>query len=549
MSVANPSEVQATFCATLVDEWVRAGLRDVVVCPGSRSTPLALALHARPELTCHVRIDERSAAFFALGVALASKTPVAILVTSGTAAAELHAAVAEADLAQVPLIVITADRPPELRNVGAPQTIIQTGLYASMVRGAVEPGVARADAMRSWRPLAARLWRVAAGLDGSAPGPVHLNASFIEPLVATPRELPEARADGDMWTYAPATPAVRSAIDVAGGKVMCVVGAGVSPALVQELWSLDWLVVGDATTNHTLPYVDPLLRDDALAARLRPDLVVRIGGLAASKVLGERLRTWGTRVVGYTGAGPLADPDGLLSDRLPGLPDVRATQLRGDSAYVYEWAGLSRLVGERLSLLDVEAFNEITVARRVVHVAGELGASLVVGSSMPIRDVEWWSPSRITPTFANRGANGIDGITSTIRGVSTVATTIGFVGDVTFLHDVSGLVDGAVAHSCVIVVADNSGGGIFNFLPQAQVLDEQAFEEMFGTPRGIDLASVATAFGHHATRVTSVDELEAALRAGAERPGVSVVVAAVPERRANVALHASLTAAVPSWVS
>jgi len=549
MSVANPSEVQATFCATLVDEWVRAGLRDVVVCPGSRSTPLALALHARPELTCHVRIDERSAAFFALGVALASKTPVAILVTSGTAAAELHAAVAEADLAQVPLIVITADRPPELRNVGAPQTIIQTGLYGSMVRGAVEPGVARADAMRSWRPLAARLWRVAAGLDGSAPGPVHLNASFIEPLVATPRELPEARADGDMWTYAPATPAVRSAIDVAGGKVMCVVGAGVSPALVQELWSLDWLVVGDATTNHTLPYVDPLLRDDALAARLRPDLVVRIGGLAASKVLGERLRTWGTRVVGYTGAGPLADPDGLLSDRLPGLPDVRATQLRGDSAYVYEWAGLSRLVGERLSLLDVEAFNEITVARRVVHVAGELGASLVVGSSMPIRDVEWWSPSRITPTFANRGANGIDGITSTIRGVSTVATTIGFVGDVTFLHDVSGLVDGAVAHSCVIVVADNSGGGIFNFLPQAQVLDEPAFEEMFGTPRGIDLASVATAFGHHATRVTSVDELEAALRAGAERPGVSVVVAAVPERRANVALHASLTAAVPSWVS
>jgi len=549
MSVANPSEVQATFCATLVDEWVRAGLRDVVVCPGSRSTPLALALHARPELTCHVRIDERSAAFFALGVALASKTPVAILVTSGTAAAELHAAVAEADLAQVPLIVITADRPPELRNVGAPQTIIQTGLYGSMVRGAVEPGVARADAMRSWRPLAARLWRVAAGLDGSAPGPVHLNASFIEPLVATPRELPEARADGDMWTYAPATPAVRSAIDVAGGKVMCVVGAGVSPALVQELWSLDWLVVGDATTNHTLPYVDPLLRDDALAARLRPDLVVRIGGLAASKVLGERLRTWGTRVVGYTGAGPLADPDGLLSDRLPGLPDVRATQLRGDSAYVYEWAGLSRLVGERLSLLDVEAFNEITVARRVVHVAGELGASLVVGSSMPIRDVEWWSPSRITSTFANRGANGIDGITSTIRGVSTVATTIGFVGDVTFLHDVSGLVDGAVAHSCVIVVADNSGGGIFNFLPQAQVLDEPAFEEMFGTPRGIDLASVATAFGHHATRVTSVDELEAALRAGAERPGVSVVVAAVPERRANVALHASLTAAVPSWVS
>ena len=330
------STIQATFCATLVDEWVRAGLLDVVICPGSRSTPLAVAFANRSELRCHVRIDERSAAFFAIGRALVTRRPVAVLVTSGTAAAELHAAVAEADLSRVPLLLLTADRPPELRGVGAPQTIEQTALFGPMVRLFLEPGVPRDDARGFWRPMASQLWRAARGFDDRPAGPVHANLSFIEPLLGDVEAVPEGRPDNDPWVFAPVIPALRSAFEVNDARVLCVVGAGVSAAVVQELWSLQWAIIGDATVPHTLPYADPLLRDDQRAATLRPDIVVRLGGMPASKVLAQRLREWSPRVVGFTGAGFLSNPDGIIGDRLPGLPDVRATQMRGSMDFVQQ---------------------------------------------------------------------------------------------------------------------------------------------------------------------------------------------------------------------
>jgi len=542
------STVQATFCATLVDEWIRAGLLDVVICPGSRSTPLALAFARRSEVRAHVRIDERSAAFYALGRALVTRRPVAILVTSGTAAAELHAAVAEADLSRVPLLVLTADRPPELRGVGAPQTMEQAGLYGSMVRAFVEPGVARDDARGSWRPLASRVWRAARGLDDTPAGPVHLNLAFIEPLVAEPEEIPPPRSDGDPWVFAPVVPPLRSAFEANDAKVLCVVGAGVSSAVVQELWSLQWAVIGDATVPHTLPYADPLLRDDERAAALRPDIVVRIGGAPASKILGQRLREWAPRAVGFTGAGFLSDPDGILTDRLPGLPDVRATQMRGSMDFVQRWATASRVVGERLADALGDGLTEVSVARTAVEVGVSASVPLVVGSSMPIRDVEWWAPSRVAPVFANRGVNGIDGVVSTVLGVAVGGHAIGLVGDVTFLHDVSALVDG-VDGSVVLIVVDNDGGGIFNFLPQAEALGHEQFEELFATARHHDLVRVASAFSHHAERVTTVSALTSAINEGLARPGLSVVVASVPARADNVALHASLNKQVGEWVT
>jgi 2-succinyl-5-enolpyruvyl-6-hydroxy-3-cyclohexene-1-carboxylate synthase len=547
MSVPSVSEVQATFCATLVDEFVRAGVRDVVLCPGSRSTPLVLAFGARSDITCHVRIDERSAGFFALGRALDQRTPVAIVVTSGTAAAELHAAVAEADLANVPLLVLTADRPPELRGVGAPQTIGQTSLYGPMVRLFAEPGVPRLDAQSTWRSLASRAWRAASGREGAA-GPVHLNLSFIEPLVAEPLELPAGRADGGPWTFAPVAPQMRSAVDITNAKVLAVVGAGVSAAMVRELWSLSWVVIGDATVPHTMPYADPLLRSDAVAEALRPDVVVRLGGAPASKFLAQRLKEWAPRVVGFTGAGLLSDPDGLIMDRLPGLPDGRAPHLLGNPEFVTSWASASRRVGDELAALDGGPLSEITLARQVVELATAHEAPLVIGSSMPVRDVEWWAPSRVTPTYANRGANGIDGVVSTILGVATGQQAIGFVGDITFLHDVSALVDGTHTDtSAVIVVADNNGGGIFDFLPQASLLSRDDFEAFFATPRPHDLVVVARAFGHEAARVHTVEALREAVTAGLARPGVTVVVAEVPARGDNVALHAALNDAVREW--
>jgi 2-succinyl-5-enolpyruvyl-6-hydroxy-3-cyclohexene-1-carboxylate synthase len=538
-SVPSASEAQATFAATLFDEWIRAGLRDVVISPGSRSTPLVLAAVGRRELNLHVRLDERSAGFFAIGRALATKTPVAVVVTSGTAAAELHACVAEADLAGVPLLVVTADRPPELHGVGAPQTIEQGHLYGAMVRRFEDPGVANDDASPTWRPLASRLWRSAHGEVAQA-GPVHLNAAFIEPLIGIASELPEGRADNAPWDETVFPIEERTQIETEGLSVLCVVGAGVSPRVVEECQARKWVVLGDATAQGTLAYYDTLLRSREFVARTRPDVVIRLGGLPASKVLGEQLRAWNVRTIGFDGAGLVADPDRLVSETYPGLPGGTSV---ANAEYVATWSRASEVVDAWLLTLDAQenSLNEPLVARAVVAASTASGASLVAGSSMPVRDVEWWTPPRRVASFSNRGVNGIDGVVSTVLGVAAGSRSIGLVGDLTMLHDVSGLVDGlgAAGGTCVLVVTDNRGGGIFSFLAQAKALTSDRFELLFGTPRPHNLEIVATAFGHAAATVNSLDELRVAIDKGLSSDGLSVIVANVPARDENVRLHQS----------
>ena len=543
LSVPNPSEVQATFAATLVDEWIHQGLTDVVVCPGSRSTPLVLAAAERTELSLHVRIDERSAGFFAIGRALATSRATALIVTSGTAAAELHACVAEADQAFVPLLVVTADRPPELHGVGAPQTINQHHLFAAMVRRFEEPGVARLDAAGQWRSLAARLWHDATNPHRA--GPVHLNAAFVEPLVASSLALPARATEAGPV----ATPLVESEVDLTEQRVLCVVGRGAHAALVERCTALGWVVVGDATTQGALAYVDPLLRSDAFAERARPDVVVRLGGLVASKVLHERLRTWGAKTIAFDGAGFVADPDRLVTETFAGLP-TRSASTRED--YVELWHDASSRVAQWLATVvgDDLALNEPSVARTVVDVSARHAVPLVVGSSMPVRDVEWWSAPRQSTTFSNRGVNGIDGVVSTVLGVAAGATGLGLVGDLTMLHDVSALVDGLgdAGGSCVMVVVDNGGGGIFSFLSQASAVTPERFERLFGTPRGHDLVRVAQAFGHAGEHVRTPGELRDALERGLAREGLSVVVAVVADRAHNVRLHQAWNEAVAALV-
>ncbi len=525
--------VQATFAATLFDEWISEGLRDVVICPGSRSTPLALAASSRPELTIHVRIDERSAGFFAIGRALRTSRPVAVVVTSGTAAAELHACVAEASRAHVPLLIVTADRPPELRGVGAPQTIDQRKLFGHMVRRFEDPGVPSAQGVDSWRPLARQLIQSAHNPYGDA-GPVHLNAAFAEPLVATPSELPEEMArEPEGWVR---SGGVAHLNDL---RVLCVAGHGVSAATIEECQARNWVVLGDATARGALPYFDPLLRVASFASSARPDVVVRIGGLLASKVLGERLREWRVRTIGFTGAGFVADPDRLVSELLTGLPS--AGEPKADGEYFQLWADASARVGEWLGSLDVESapLTESLVARCVVAASTDHQVPLVVGSSMPVRDVEWWAEARTAPTFANRGVNGIDGVISTVLGVAVGQSALGLVGDITMLHDVSGLVDGlgTSGGSCVLVVVDNGGGGIFSFLPQATALDGERFEQLFATPRPHDLCAVARAFGHVGVEVTTIPALRRAIDHGLDTKGLSVIVVKAPARADNVAHH------------
>lgn len=537
------------MAATLFDEWVRAGLTDVVLCPGSRSTPLSLAAARAPGVAVHVRLDERSAGFFALGRALATARPVVIVVTSGTAAAELHAAVAEADLARVPLVVVTADRPPELHGVGAAQTIDQRHLYGAMARRFEEPGVARAEASATWRPLASRLWNCAAGATGPA-GPVHLNLAFVEPLIAAPGEVPAPRANGAPWNRVEPSPPRPADLAVRGRRVLAVVGAGTPPAVVAACDALDWAVVGDATARGSLAYADPLLRDDEFASQMRPDLVVRLGGIPASRVVADRLRSWGAEVVALRGAGPVADPDGVVSESRDGVPVAGAPLLRGDAGYAGRWRDAVARVDRWLADADAAEgpLDEPTVAREVVSISSARDVPLVVGSSMPVRDVEWWAPARVAPTYANRGANGIDGVVSTTLGVACGGAVLGLVGDLTLLHDTSGLVDalGGDAGCCVLVVIDNRGGGIFSFLPQARELPAQEFEALFATPRGHDIVALARGLGHAAQRVATRDELRDAVEKGLAATGVTVVVADVPDRDENVARHDALVAGVRS---
>jgi 2-succinyl-5-enolpyruvyl-6-hydroxy-3-cyclohexene-1-carboxylate synthase len=531
-SVPSASEAQATFAATLFDHWSQLGLSDVVISPGSRSTPLALAASKCVGLTLHVRLDERSAGFFALGRALMTARPVVVVVTSGTAAAELHACVAEADLGFVPLIIVTADRPPELHGVGAPQTIDQGHLYGNMVRRFEDSFVVDFRGSSSWRELADTLWVAAAG---PRPGPVHLNVAFVEPLLADALELPPRIA-----------PIIRQdalqhvgSLDLRGMAVLCVVGRGVSREAVAQCRARNWVVLGDATANGTLPYFDSLLRSPEFVSRVKPDVVVRLGGLPASKVLGEQLRAWGPRTLAFEGAGFVADPDRSIGESFAGLPPLDDS-LVGSEAYAVTWRNASKEVERWLEVGDVDGeLSEPAVARVVVRASTESGASLVVGSSMPVRDVEWWAPARESATFANRGVNGIDGVVSTVLGVAAGSKAIGLVGDLTMLHDVSALVEGlgTAGGTCVLVVADNRGGGIFSFLPQASHVEHARFEQLFGTPRLHDLQVVAQAFGHDATSVETIDELRGAIEKGLAGEGLSVVVAKVPSRENNVLLH------------
>ncbi len=511
----------------MFDEWIATGLRDVVICPGSRSTPLALAASARKELTLHVRIDERSAGFFAIGRALATKQPVAIIVTSGTAAAELHACVAEADQAFVPLLVLTADRPPELHGVGAPQTINQHKLFGDMVRDFIEPGVASEEKVSSWRATAHAAITSSRGVNS---GPVHMNLAFVEPLVADPLELPPHTRTDEVAT----TPSESESISQQ--KVLCVVGAG-GAEFVPQLKQQGWVVISDVTTQDTLSYFDPLLRSQQFVEKAKPDLVLRVGGIPSSKVLAEVLRNWNVPVWSV-GMRFVADPDRLVSKHLGACPIAEKSS---DAAYLQLWSEASNRVGDWLRISETPSalLSEPLVARRVVHHANENNVALVVGSSMPVRDVEWWSEPRRVPTFSNRGVNGIDGVVSTVLGVASASKAIGYIGDITMLHDVSGLVDGTGDNetSCVLVISDNRGGGIFNFLTQAQTLGNEQFEKLFGTPRSHDLAKIAQAFGHHGSDARSLGELDAAVIAGLQRKGLSVVVAHVPDRTVNVLAH------------
>jgi 2-succinyl-5-enolpyruvyl-6-hydroxy-3-cyclohexene-1-carboxylate synthase len=604
------------FSETLVDEWVRAGLRLAFVAPGSRSTPLALALAGRPELHCEVVLDERSAAFMALGSGLATGRPAVVLTTSGTAVTHLHAAVVEAHLAEVPLLVCSADRPPELYDVGAAQTIDQRRLFGDAVRAYLDLGPPDPANRAAWRSLASRAIEATRGVPA---GPVQLNLSFREPLVGEAGPLPPGRSDGRPWhrrVVAGADLPTDVAEELAGDwrrrRGVLVAGAGLDdPAAVRALAArLGWPVLADPRSgartaeDTVVAHADAVLRVADWAAASRPEVVVQLGALHASKVLAgwvaavtavdaapdaapdsvdDAVRATGAigapsserpaELVVVNRAGSWWDPDrraGLVVAADPGrfcAAVLRALDggdgARSGDAGRSEWGRRWRQADDAAATA-IEAClvsssdpvpTEPAVARAAFAAAIDDGAgALVVSSSMPVRDLEWYAPrsapDRPVPrVLANRGANGIDGVMATAVGAAVAlapAPVWVLIGDLAFLHDANTLLDLRLRPVRLrLVVVDNGGGGIFSFLPQATAVDPDRFEQLFGTRQHVDVADVLRVHGIEVVEVDTAAGLGPALAglAGADVAAAAVVVRTA-DRSANVAVHAGLHAAV-----
>ena len=553
--------VQATFSATLVDEWVRLGVTDAVVCAGSRSTPMALPLADR--LRVHVRLDERSGGFFALGLAMATGRPTVICVTSGTAAAELHPAVVEAHHGGVPLIVCTADRPPELHHTGAPQSIEQNGLFASATRWAYAPGVPAEGQEESWRPLAVRAFEEAVH-GASGPGPVHLNLEFREPLTGSAAPLPARRGPNVFVRTAGGGtfPATNAGFEPLHGRGLIIAGGPWSqradPARVKELADrLGWPVLADPLSGSRLEgavaAADAIVRTEPPP----PECIVVLGAPWLSRALGTFVAAAAradARIIVVDPFRRWADPLRVATEfhqcaTDQWLDSAIAAATPSDPQWLDSWREREALAQAAITDVLGTDLSEPLVARVVHRYAAETGATLVVAASMPIRDLEWFAAAHPTAprVLSNRGANGIDGVVSTALGVAQSegggVRTIALLGDLTFLHDVSGLVNLTEA-PCTFVVLDNGGGGIFSFLPQATSVEPAVFEQLFGTPPSSDLGAVARGFGLAVHEVTALSQLDIALAAATQTATPSLVRVKVPDRAQNVALHDAINQAV-----
>ena len=546
------SEAERAFAAAwwVVDDLVRFGMEHATVSPGSRSTPIALALKRHPNVSVHVHLDERAAGFFALGIAKATGRPVAVACTSGTAAAELLPAVVEASTARATLVLLTADRPPELRGVGANQTIDQVGLFGGFVRASADapvPGdVPDEDA---WHELVLELTRASMGWP---PGPVHLNLPFREPLVGEPATLPASPPSGTEFTLS-ADAGLEELVALEGEFASTARGlilAGwmrESPPTLPDLARLvGWPLLAEPTSNLRVPGAlsagQFLLAHPRFLERHVPEVVLQFGAAPTSRAGLELVRRAGKLVIvdqDHLVADPhrraaltiRAEPAGFV-DRL-----LEGAEPSAESSWLRDWIGADASAREAVdALLDGwDEPYEGRVARDVAASAPD-GSVLVVGSSMPVRDLDaYMAPRTGLGVLANRGASGIDGFVSTALGVSaTDVRTTALCGDLTLLHDVGSLIWSAGrGHDCVFVVPNNDGGVIFSFLPQR---DLPELEELFTTPHGLDLAAVAAAAGAGHARVERASDLVPAIGRARDAGGVHVVEVPI-DRARNVALH------------
>jgi 2-succinyl-5-enolpyruvyl-6-hydroxy-3-cyclohexene-1-carboxylate synthase len=544
----NPSTTQARV---VVDELIRGGVRDVVLCPGSRNAPLAFALQDADRsgrIRLHVRIDERTAGYLAIGLAIAANAPVCIAMTSGTAVANLGPAVVEANYARVPLIVLSANRPYELLGTGANQTMEQLGYFGTQVRATISLGLAedapeRMDSFNAtWRSATCRVLAAATGSRTANAGPVQFDIPLREPLVPDPEPhaavTPQGRPNGKPWTHTPPVTFDQPLdIDLSPDTVVIAGhGAGVQPNLAQLPTVAE--PTAPAPANPVHPLALPLLRPKQVIMLGRPTLHRPVSALLADPQVPVYALTTGPRW-----------PDVSGNSQATGTRAV--TTGTPQAAWLHRCAEMNRHANDAVRG-QLKAHPLTTGLHVAAAVADALrpGDQLVLGASNPVRDAALVGLSTADIRVrSNRGVAGIDGTVSTAIGAALAfeeahgARTVALIGDLTFVHDSSGLLIGPTEPTprrLTIVVSNDNGGGIFELLEQGDPRFSDVSSRIFGTPHDVDVGALCRAY-HVESRQIEVDELNAAL----DEPGPGMRVLEVKADRSSLRqLHAAIKAAL-----
>jgi 2-succinyl-5-enolpyruvyl-6-hydroxy-3-cyclohexene-1-carboxylate synthase len=574
----NHQESLTAYIAAFVAELVYSGVTDVVVSPGSRSTPIAMVLAEHPDINLHVLVDERSAAFFGLGIAKAQKRPVAVLCTSGTAAANYFPAIVEARYSRVPLIVLTADRPHELREVGAPQAIDQINLYGKHVKWFSEMALPEKnnDIIRYARTICAR----AAAIATQAPaGPVHLNFPLREPLIPLMDEAlfhlserPEGYVNvhnGELVVNESLIKEIASrAAKAKNGIIVCgnQMDEHFADAVTRLAEVLKFPILADPLSQlrsglHTSEYVidtyDTFLRNDDAKSFLKPDVVLRFGAMPVSKALTIFLKE-NHHSLQYVidGGGGWRDPAFLSTDMVFCNETIFCESLisfaetNTDIDFFNKWKNVNTLTKEGMLVIDDEAeLSESKLFYRLAHMLPE-NAAVFVGNSMPIRDLDsfFLNNKKGIKVMANRGANGIDGTISTALGTALYSKPLYLIlGDLTFYHDLNGLLAAKLYDIDIhIILINNNGGGIFSFLPQAEY--PKNYELLFGTPLDMDFEHVVRMYNGNFTRISDWDDFSSVMNNSIDAKGLNVYEI-VTKRDTNLAEHRKFWSEVSREIS
>ncbi|MEK5008580.1 2-succinyl-5-enolpyruvyl-6-hydroxy-3-cyclohexene-1-carboxylic-acid synthase [Bacillus sp. FSL K6-3312] len=547
------NQIMTTYIGRLMDEFVQGGVQEAVVCPGSRSTPLAMLALAHQDINVHVLVDERSASFYALGLAKASQTPVLLICTSGTAAANFYPAIVEAHYSRVPLIVLTADRPHELREVGAPQAIDQQFLFGKFVKWFTDLALPEENQtmLRYVQTAAAR----ANHMSMQEPkGPVQINVPLREPLLPDLSIDPFEREETDRKKVLatgqafPNDDAISEIVTVMSRSKKGLIVCGelhteeekeavlrLSKALNIPILAdpLSHLRNGHEHADLIIDAYDSLLKDEALQQHLLPDMVIRFGPMPVSKPLFKWLEKHAeVNQIVVDAAGGFRDP-GLSasyvieSDVATFVDEVvnRADQ-REDTSFLKRWQDANSSFRTHASHYSDEDLSfEGNVYRQLQHLLPKESV-LFIGNSMPIRDVDTFFEAQSKPfrMMANRGANGIDGVVSTALGTYAAlkqpVTLV--IGDLSFYHDMNGLLAAKLMDiPLTVVLLNNDGGGIFSFLPQAS--EEPYYEKLFGTPTGLNFEYASKLYGGTYAKPSTKQELHDVYKAHIEEPGLHLI--------------------------